>query len=207
MPDSMNTSKTPKEKRNSAQLVDDTIMAGVNSGVRVWNWTTGRTKADLANMMLTGSAIGLGLGACLFTGEKAVNPLGKGAVLVVGAGGCFVAHMFQRGNIKIEELEGKAMEDSAMSLRAEEMKGEMGVTGCGLSLIAGTGLVMASAGSDLPLEAIHSGFLAMGVSCYVMRADTVPPRKNALARGLDMTRDLLRKVRVEPVALPLRVRV
>jgi hypothetical protein len=32
---------------------DSFIMKGINTGVRAWNWTTGRTKADLANTLLT----------------------------------------------------------------------------------------------------------------------------------------------------------
>ena len=34
--------------KNLYQQIDDTIMYGINAGVKAWNWTTGRTKADLA---------------------------------------------------------------------------------------------------------------------------------------------------------------
>ena len=32
---------------------DDTIMYGVNKGVKAYNWTFGGTKAELANRMVT----------------------------------------------------------------------------------------------------------------------------------------------------------
>ena len=35
------------------QKFDDVVMYGVNKGVRAWNWTTGKTKTDLANSLLT----------------------------------------------------------------------------------------------------------------------------------------------------------
>jgi len=32
---------------------DNTLMYGANKAAHTWNWTTGRTKSDLANKMLT----------------------------------------------------------------------------------------------------------------------------------------------------------
>jgi len=52
--------------KNPLQYVDDTIMYGVNKGVHAWNWTTGRTKADLANEMLTVASVSESLGAILW---------------------------------------------------------------------------------------------------------------------------------------------
>jgi len=33
------------------QKLDDAVMCGVNKGVRAWNWSTGRTKSDLAKVL------------------------------------------------------------------------------------------------------------------------------------------------------------
>ena len=33
------------------EKLDDAIMYGVNKGVRAWNWSTGRTKSDLAKVL------------------------------------------------------------------------------------------------------------------------------------------------------------
>ena len=40
------------------EKTDDAIMHFVNKGVKAWNWTTGKSKADLVNKMLCVAPIG-----------------------------------------------------------------------------------------------------------------------------------------------------
>ena len=40
------------------EKTDDAIMHFVNKGVKAWNWTTGKSKADLVNKLLCVAPIG-----------------------------------------------------------------------------------------------------------------------------------------------------
>jgi hypothetical protein len=48
---------------NIFSKIDDTVMKGVNAGVRAYNWTTGGTKLDLSRTLLSTAPI------CSFMGS------------------------------------------------------------------------------------------------------------------------------------------
>ena len=178
-------------------------MKGVNQGVRAWNWTTGKTKADLANGMINSASIliGIGAGMVYYDHDRSVASLvipmlmGSGLMAVVW-------HPTKTRNREMEQLEVKAHQNGLMNLKVETRKNMCKFGGQLVLLLATTGEFLG--------PAIHPGHdfmwcsygLLVGPSYYVMRADCLPPKKNALARGWDKAKELLRELNTAPSPVP-----
>ena len=57
------------------EKLDDAIMYGVNKGVRAWNWSTGRTKSDLANLLENSGLVVMTVGNVNCLGPLLAVPL------------------------------------------------------------------------------------------------------------------------------------
>lgn len=156
------------------QKFDNMVMRGVNLGVRAWNWTTGRTRADLVGSV---SVAGIVLGA--MAAYKFNQPpsilFGLGPALIP----IFACNVYV--SFETDKKEAKAIESGMKDADVERVKnsckflGPLGI-GSGITFPLGPGGAV--------------WYTAMGVSLYVMRADYLPPQKNVLERSLDSLREL-----------------
>lgn len=173
--------------------LDEGILYCVNRAVHAWNWTTGRTRADLANLLQTGGVIAGSLGMILSMAidkryfESFVYPL----ILFGGA------HFVQRKNMEIDGLELKALEKEAKSIEVEEFKYNCKFGGYFTPPLAVIPLL--SNGKELDWGHLYGVMcLSLGVAFQVMRADYFPPRKNVLARAKDKLAEMLRAYQRKP---------
>lgn len=178
----MHANKDRGNGRNLFPHVDDIIMKGVNNGVRAWNWTTGMTKADLANIMLAGSVIAESVGVGM--DNKSLAPF---VFLTMGS----FAVRFQFLNSKIEKMENDASESNAKSAKAENYKEKYRSTGSSHFMLGGVFESFSIPNLGWTLFSAGLGIID-ATSFYVMRADNPPPRKNCLSRGWEKTIGWLR---------------
>lgn len=183
--------------------LDSAIMGGVNKGVHAWNWTTGKTKAELANILDSGYGICFSVGICeLF-------PIGGILIFPLCLLGC---HTTQENNTIMEKLERNALENGCLDSRVECYKGERRIVG-GINAIGGVFGFAIAANYKNPDDKnfmnyvgtfmVGSGFLMEAASNYVMRADYFPPRKNCVRRGLDKLSEIVESYRPQPTLAPI----
>ena len=159
------------------QKFDDVVMYGVNKGVKAWNWTTGKTKADLANSLLTIAPI------FEASGTMMVDPV-MGGVITISALG--LSHICQIKNKQYEVLEENALKKGALLNPKNSYEGLNVIGGLmfGVNSVQGISL-----GHD-PTLVIGIGTGVRSSSHYVMRADYFPPGKNVVDRVKDRLADL-----------------
>jgi hypothetical protein len=162
--------------------LDDAIMYGANKVVRAWNWTTGKTKADLANLTIVLA------GTLNVAGTYAVNPSDTGLAVLI----CFMAG---KGTPKlhneIENREERAFYSNCKDIYVEAWKDRTKYLGPAFSLIGGAAAGIAcldpkikySERVSMDLFGIFMG--SFSVAGYIMRTDYLPPRKDAFSRGVD----------------------
>ncbi len=165
--------------------LDEAIMKGVNSGVRAYNWTTGRTKADLANKLLTIAPIAESTG---FIGMSYNNPFTLGLSIFMSGIYILLSHTQQETNKKMEVAEQRALENSCLDFIVENWKNSAAFLGPMWSIVGsfiGYTEMRRSDGLSSTNYLIAGGNLVRGASFYVMRADYFPPRKSAVKKGLE----------------------
>lgn len=194
------------------QAVDNALMYGANKAVHAWNWTTGKTKTDLANTLLAGSFIGYATGSIIHAAGKNPTPLAyldytTACLMSIGY------PVISKRNRRMEEKENKAQEAHCLDGEVEDNKRfYKGVGG----LFIGAGIPRVAVGflKDDPYElatdlSIGAGNLLMGFAQgYVIRADTLPPRKNCIRRGLENLAEgfhaMREKINPQPNTITLR---
>ena len=170
---------------NAYEKLDDSIMKCVNASVRAYNWTTGKTKADLANKLLTIAPIAESMG---FIGMS-YNHLSllPGSIFISGAL-VFLSHITQERNKKTDMLEQRALEDGCLDFRVESRKEADGKIGplCAISAgFQGTFAITRQDYLEFTGYLVAGGNLIRSASFYVMRADYFPPRKSAIKKGME----------------------
>jgi len=185
--------KNPMKK--AYEGVDSTLMYGANKAVQAWNWTTGRTKSDLANLLMDGFAI-TGSAGQIVLGPQAV----VGVPVFLG-----IAHISQKENIKIDKLEQESAEEGMRHLKVERSKelhkevGPLkGIMGIALLFPIQSYNIKIKGGSAL----CASAFAFWGASDYIMRTDYLPPRKNVLRRAKDKLKEMVEAYQ-QPGLLPM----
>ena len=179
--------------RNGYEALDSLIMKGVNTGVRAYNWTTGGTKAGLANNLLTAASIIDSSAAMISPFPMILAPL------IIPVSFC-ASHIFQNINKKIEERELKAQESGALDLYAETLKRNQKANGYTYGMF---GTLMLIPSNYLFAYGLSAGFGARAFSSFVMNADNLPPRKNCVARGLDKLSDIVQSYQPKPAPSPV----
>jgi len=173
-------------------------MYTANKAVHAWNWTTGKTKVELANTM-SGMALaleGVGFSQHGWATAGFVIPL-------------LALNSFQNFSInkRIGKAEERAKEKEGLDPYAEHMKQFYKKTLGPLWLGASTFQALP------PRTPYASSFIVAGHAMragqfYVMRADSLPPRKNCVKRGIEWGKkkleDLADAVRT-PVPQPVTV--
>jgi len=162
---------------------DDMIMYGVNKGVKAWNWTTGQTKTDLANSMLTIAPIFEGVGC--FSAHPLIGLLCTPFYLGL-------SHKFQKRNVEQEIEEAKVAEKRVKLSLDSEYERDNKTIGLGFVAIGGYDFTPPA------LEILGIGNCIRGSSHYVMRADYLPPRKSLFRRVKDKLVDKLNEGNLVP---------
>ena len=184
---------------NGYTALDNTIMKGVNSGVRGWNWLTGETRADLANKFLTISPILEVAGA--YGIPKDTNESISKIFQSVFTGLIWIGmnHFQQNIYLKMDELERKASEQELKDisvLKHKEICKIFGPFEIGSSALLYPFFINPELRYLIPL-----GLSCNGISCYIMRADYIPPKKNVFRRAGEKLAEIVRdykKPQLEP---------
>jgi hypothetical protein len=176
------------------EKADNALVGLANKGVKTWNWTTGKTKTDLAYLMQGAAPVF----EC--TGMGLIHPF---FLFIQIPYSISFSHEFQKKFKKQEELEQVASEKRAIPLeltKIEEMNkkgGPVCFVGGGVDMAIGHMYEM-----NLELSIVGTGLGLRGASHYIMRADPMPPRKNCLSRAKDKLVNLVKETRWRPSLQP-----
>lgn len=188
---------------NAYEKLDDQIMKGVNASVRAYNWTTGKTKADLANKLLTIAPIAESTG---FIGMSYNNPFLLPISLSISGAMMFISHDAQERNKETDMLEQKSLEDSCLDYIVElrkEVDGRIGPVWAITAVFQGA-MGATRSNDNLTGYLVAGGSLVRSASHYVMRADYLPPRKSAVKKGLEKLAEIIEEYK-PPVFQPAPV--
>lgn len=182
-------------KKGLYTRIDGTIMDVVNTGVHVWNRTTGLSRADLANLMLMASA-GLQYIAFDAATNSRLESIAPTALF-------FIFGITQSmHNYKVDALEWAASKSGAMDIEVESYKGTckiLGPSSCTIgSAFGGSGALLIGKPANFLIKEFYSFGLLSGPSFYVMRADN-PFRRNIIANSFEKVLNLLRKPELDAV--------
>ena len=184
---------------NLQEKIDDALMYAVNKGVKAWNYTTGRTKKDLANSLLTVAPI--------FEGAGFIN---MNPVLGVLLAGCFLhsSHRDQKFNNKFEIIEEKAKEKGV--LLPPEYYTLNKTQGYGFVVLAGVQTSLGYSTDNVGCYIVGIGHNLRALSNFVMCAEDLPPRKNVFVRAKNKIKEKLSEINwniaPQPVQIPVRYR-
>jgi hypothetical protein len=193
-----------KAKEGFYQKIDNNIMAGVNAGVKTWNRTTGRTRADLANLMAYASNISI-TASMFFICSREYRPL------VMMVGGILLFHtslISGPKNKELDEKESGSLREGTYSLEAEAEKNLMRLTAP--ATVASAPLAYAfsfmppffiDGGASLPHMVFAESTVAFGASEYIMRADCVTPNGGAFAKSIEALKRAIRELHPVPVSV------
>ncbi len=178
---------------------DNLVMKGVNSGMRAYNWTTGGTKSELSTNLMT-----LG-GICEIVGVDAASGIYVSAI--VSSIYLFWLHSANKNYKKIDEDEQAAVSKGALDHDIEVFKKWNKGMAYGMwfpfSIKDFSFSRIQRNNPDYPLR--NEGYLVQGIgdlllasSLLVMTADSLPPRKDFIRRGIDKYKEARQKKMLEP---------
>ena len=177
------------------QKFDDAFMYGVNKTVKVYNWTTGRTKLDLSNKILIAGTI-MAATECLLPDSPIPSFFAPFWVLL--------GHSYSKRHNEINRKEIDALEKEAKDLSVERQKDIMGVAGHSIGAIGTCGALSLSSENLINLDALGMAFF--GLSEHFMRADYLPPQKNVVSRAYDSLKKKISEIDFTPVPEPVPIR-
>ncbi len=179
--------------------IDGLLMYGANKFVHSWNWTTGRTRAELADLLLLSGS------ATLIAKSFQDGPWGVGTSCVFyGLGHSYAA----LNNLEIDKLEEVSSANGMKHPTVELFKHIYRYYGPSLLVVGALSLATPSTwpnGDSRTGEKIVgvAAITACGIHAYVMRADNLPPRKNVLSRAKDRLAELIsRRHQIDTLSFP-----
>jgi hypothetical protein len=168
--------------------LDKFIVDRANDVVRAWNWTTGRTRADLASSIQF-SSLSLAPGIAFINQEYG---WGLGATFLSGLSYLFLKDI----NLFQDKREKLALQRQAKDKTAEDLKDIQTVLGYG-GIVLGSILYFGSTEGEsshpLSNELFGLCYIGLGCSQHIMRANYLPPGKTVLVRFKDKLVDMLRQ--------------
>lgn len=181
--------------KSAAQYFDDTMMYGAEKTLKAWNFTTGKTKADLANLLVKSG------GAIVATGMTISEPL----AFPIGLWTLHSTMNLGKTYNKMDKLEREAAKQGLKDINVEKakkfFKGIMPLVMC----ITPPSLALSIdfMKNNLPQKAIgqlgiFAGIFPVAFSGYVIRADDLPPGKNLFQRIGDKIEDIKESYSLKP---------
>jgi len=179
----------------ACQAFDNGVMEVVSTVVRVYNWTTGDTKAGLANKMLMVAPI---------LESAGIYSLSPAISAIIIPSNLLLSHVVQKANTEQEEKEANAFNSNSLNLSVELRKKELREYTAPRGLVySGTfGGVTHLLEFEPMVYGVSAGFAVRAFSDYVMCVDHLPPRKNCLSRGLDRLGEIVAQYKPEPIPVP-----
>ena len=177
--------------------LDNAIMYGVNKAVHGWNWTTGDTKAGLANKLLTVEPVLESVGCFIIN-----IPLGIISSLFMPA----FSHICQKNNTNQEALEQKAIDSGAIDLNILLFNRNNTIVGHVYGALSGGSIICAYSEKNETPEGsalLGAGYAIRSLSHYVMRSDFLPPKKSCFERGWEKLESLVKDYRNKPALAPV----
>tara|TARA_Y100000310_G_scaffold325096_1_gene388057 strand:- start:231 stop:827 length:597 start_codon:yes stop_codon:yes gene_type:complete len=177
-------------------VFDSLVMKGVNVGVKAWNWTTGETKTQLSNKLWTLAAVSGSLNESFKEEPSAIPP----AIYIL------LVHRVHNANNWHTEKEEKALKDGLKDTVVELRKSYLGIAGMFLGATSLNSILEGfskTSGIDKTQDFIlgsSNAFASLG--CYVMRADSLPPRKDCVTRGLEKLAEFRKEKEMRPAFIP-----
>ena len=174
--------------------LDSFLLDRANDVTKAWNWTTGRTRADLATLISVPAFSSL-------PASYFINGA-YGTALFFGALSGLLIFLYIDTFIKMDRLESGALNSDTKNLELEVVKNKYKIYGPIFNLLGFASLVRPNSENLHPLSnEISSVFgFGIGTTMYVMRTDYQAPRKNVVVRAKDKLADMLR----QPTTIPLQ---
>lgn len=211
-----------KKTEESYQKVDRALVYGANKAVRAWNWTTGGTRANLANNLLTVVPVvetaGCLIGAA-YLPDKTVSAIVTMQIPFGAAGIIKATHETQKDNEQEDRMEAEALESRAkdpyVEIGKESHKKNSYIYGGVSASSVGFGCAVFNAPVPPVAHELYSSFAlgALGFSAgfglravaeCVMRADLVKPRKDCVRRGIDKLSEIVNNYSRKPAKAGVR---
>mgnify|MGYP001558693843 FL=1 len=182
--------------------LDDAVMGGVNAGVRAYNWTTGGTKKDLANNLLTMAPISTVGGYLPLIADYPA----AGLAILPFTGLLFaLTHVRQLQNNISSQREESAREKNSLDMSVEKNKTSRKILGymlAGLSTYQMQGILTVPEPYCFANVGLMGDCLLRAGSEFTMCADYIPPRKNCVKRGWEELEKRIAEYRPETGGLP-----
>lgn len=173
--------------------LDNFLLDRANDVVKVWNWTTGRTRADLASPLTISGFVSCPT-SHFVAGEY------PSAIILGTLFGIFALHS-KVNYEEMDDFEMRALEKNTKNLEVERRKERYKIYGPLLNSLGLLNLIIPNKEGNHPwANEFHAimGF-GLGTSLYIMRTDYQAPRKNCLARAKDKLADMLRQPTTVPI--------
>lgn len=187
------------------QGLDNAIVYGANKSAEVWNWTTGRTRRELANLLLNISPLLEVAGIGMVRSDSSSADLF--AIFTIAAFGMANSHYIQKKHSDMEKME-KRMSEGAIPASLVTQRSAAKARGYWyLSWGPVFPLVGLSLDQTLAMSTLDGGIALRAGSDFIMASgDYLPPRKNCLQRGMDYFAKKVASGSKEPVAVPVLAR-
>lgn len=183
--------------------LDDVVMKGANASVKAYNWTTGGTKADLANNMLSVAPVSYLIGTLP---QISILPEITPIILAISSLFFMNSHKMQLYNKKVNELEKKAANNDILNILVVDAKRKSKIVGYAFGGVSTFPLIQTYSHSypdNFLWSGLSSDVLLRSGSSFVMATDYLPPRKNCVKRGLDALEKKIAEYQSEPKGVPV----
>ena len=180
--------------------LDNFLVDRANDAVKAWNWTTGRTRADLANLMS-----GLGSSSVSAAPFVSENYTFTRTFMPICFSSLFLINYFINNYIDKKESKLDCIKDLRVEMHKKNSKKMgllFGILGC-----ANTTEFMSNAeNKEMKFIMYGIGDLLISGSHYVMRADYQKPQKDCVRRGLEKLTEIVQDWQATTEPIPIRAR-
>ncbi|MBS3094207.1 hypothetical protein J4474_00940 [Candidatus Pacearchaeota archaeon] len=166
-------------KFNPLQKIDDGMLYLANRGVQAWNWTTGRTKYDLSTVLHMAATASDGAGYVL---SNDPNYLLIFSISVFTTGICTITN-------ELNNRREKNSSDVKVKPYLDDLDIPLSRFALGFSGWEFISAQMHKPPMKYTILANSVAFFSRSLAFYVNRAESLPLRKNVLARATEILKE------------------